>query len=125
MKNYLIKGNVVKLAEILSKSWVAKQKVSESVTNSNIDKIYNYAKEKGAMAGKVSGAGGGGFMFFLVKPEKKRGTKEICNLGMIMLKSSDDYSQTVDELIGRVNYNPKKEVHDTSVLESYATGKKI
>ncbi|WP_428737613.1 D-glycero-D-manno-heptose 7-phosphate kinase [Sulfurimonas sp.] len=71
MKEALLKGDIKNFALILGKSWEAKKKVSKSISNSEIDKIYNIAIENGAYSGKVSGAGGGGFMFFMVEPTKK------------------------------------------------------
>ena len=71
MKEALLKGNIGDFANILGKSWKAKKKVSSSVTNSEIDRIYDLALANGAYSGKVSGAGGGGFMFFMVEPTKK------------------------------------------------------
>jgi len=71
MKEALLKGNIIKFAEILGKSWESKKRVSKSISNSEIDKIYDLAIRHGAYSGKVSGAGGGGFMFFMVEPTKK------------------------------------------------------
>ena len=71
MKNLFLKGDILGASKVLDKSWSAKQKVSNSVTNKQIDNIYKVAKLNGAISGKVSGAGGGGFMFFFVKPENK------------------------------------------------------
>lgn len=71
MKEYLLKGEIANFAQILGKSWEAKKKVSASISNSEIDKIYDLAKDNGAYSGKVSGAGGGGFMFFMVDPINK------------------------------------------------------
>ncbi len=71
MKEYLLKGDIQNFAKILGKSWEAKKRVSSSISNSEIDKIYNLAMENGAYSGKVSGAGGGGFMFFMIEPTKK------------------------------------------------------
>jgi len=71
MKEYLLKGDIKKFAKVLGKSWEAKKKVSSSISNSEIDRIYNLAMDNGAYSGKVSGAGGGGFMFFMVEPTKK------------------------------------------------------
>ena len=71
MKEYLLKGNIKNFATILGKSWEAKKRVSSAISNSEIDRIYNLAMENGAYNGKVSGAGGGGFMFFMVDPIKK------------------------------------------------------
>jgi D-glycero-alpha-D-manno-heptose-7-phosphate kinase len=56
---------------LLDKSWKLKKATSPEVTNEKIDFLYNLAKSLGAYGGKVSGAGGGGFMIFLVPPDRK------------------------------------------------------
>ena len=71
MKEYLLKGDIENFAKVLGKSWEAKKRVSNAVSNSEIDRIYDLAMRNGAYSGKVSGAGGGGFMFFMVDPTKK------------------------------------------------------
>ncbi len=71
MKEALLRGNIQNFAKILGKSWESKKRVSQSISNSEIDKVYQLALENGAYSGKISGAGGGGFMFFLVDPVKK------------------------------------------------------
>lgn len=71
MKEALLKGDVKNFASILGKSWEAKKRVSTSISNSEIDRVYDLAMANGAYSGKVSGAGGGGFMFFMVEPTKK------------------------------------------------------
>ena len=71
MKEALLKGNLQRFGEFLDKSWHEKKKLSDSITNPQIDSIYSLAKEEGAYAGKGSGAGGGGFMMFLVDPVKR------------------------------------------------------
>jgi D-glycero-alpha-D-manno-heptose-7-phosphate kinase len=71
MKEHLLRGNIRKFAEILAKSWEAKKRVSKAVSNDAIDEVYNIALRNGAYSGKISGAGGGGFMFFIVEPTRK------------------------------------------------------
>lgn len=71
MKEALLKGDINGVAIELKNGWEAKKKTSTSITNSLIDEVYNAAINAGALAGKVSGAGGGGFMMFLVDPRKK------------------------------------------------------
>jgi len=71
MKEALLKGNIQSFASILGKSWASKKRVSNSISNSEIDRVYDLAMANGAYSGKVSGAGGGGFMFFIVEPTKK------------------------------------------------------
>mgnify|MGYP002386870299 CR=1 FL=1 len=71
MKDFLLKGEVVKFAKALGKEWENKKQMATSITNRNIEKIYEAAIQSGAYGGKVSGAGGGGFMFFTIDPLKK------------------------------------------------------
>ena len=71
MKEALLKGDIFRFAQILGKSWESKKRVSDAISNNEIDKIYDLAMKHGAYSGKVSGAGGGGFMFFMVDPRKK------------------------------------------------------
>lgn len=71
MKEALLKGQIPLLAEILNRSWLAKKQMAQTISNTKIDQIYNAAIENGAIAGKVSGAGGGGFMIFIVSPSMR------------------------------------------------------
>jgi D-glycero-alpha-D-manno-heptose-7-phosphate kinase len=71
MKEALLKGDIASYAKILGASWENKKKMAHSITNNSIDAVYDAAIAAGAVAGKVSGAGGGGFMMFVVDPEKK------------------------------------------------------
>ena len=71
MKECLLRGDLLSLAESLRSGWENKKRTCKTVSNTYIDKIYNTAIKAGALAGKVSGAGGGGFMFFFVPLEKR------------------------------------------------------
>jgi D-glycero-alpha-D-manno-heptose-7-phosphate kinase len=71
MKTALLKGDIASFADILGESWTNKQKMASSITNSVIRKAFDVALSAGASAGKVSGAGGGGFIMFVVNPSKK------------------------------------------------------
>jgi len=64
MKDALLRGELNKIGEILKFGWKNKKDMAHSISNSLIDSIYNEALENGATGGKISGAGGGGFMFF-------------------------------------------------------------
>ncbi len=64
MKEALLKDELHKIGEILSVSWENKKKMAAGITNELIDDIYSTAIEAGATGGKISGAGGGGFMIF-------------------------------------------------------------
>ena len=64
MKEVLLKGDIDTIGEILDFGWKYKKQMAKGVTNQSLDEIYNLAINAGATGGKVSGAGGGGFMFF-------------------------------------------------------------
>ncbi|MBV9509723.1 MAG: dehydrogenase [Caulobacteraceae bacterium] len=79
MKAALLKGEIWEMARILDRSWAAKKITARNVTNPHVDALYAAARNAGAVAGKVSGAGGGGFMMFMVAPEDRLGLIEALN----------------------------------------------
>jgi D-glycero-alpha-D-manno-heptose-7-phosphate kinase len=64
MKEAILMGELDKIGDILDFGWKFKKNLAEGVSNSFIDEIYETAMHNGATGGKISGAGGGGFMFF-------------------------------------------------------------
>ncbi len=64
MKETLLRGDIDGIGSILDYGWKYKKQMADSITNSLLDSIYDAAKAAGATGGKVSGAGGGGYMFF-------------------------------------------------------------
>jgi D-glycero-alpha-D-manno-heptose-7-phosphate kinase len=71
MKQALLGGNIRHIAEVLNRSWQAKRKTSKSVSNAKVEEIFELGLKNGAVAGKVSGAGGGGFLMFMTDPEHR------------------------------------------------------
>ncbi len=65
MAKAIEKGDITHAGELLHTSWQYKKQFSNKITNPIIDSMYTKAMEAGAIGGKVSGAGGGGFMFFI------------------------------------------------------------
>lgn len=89
MKEALLTGKIDEIGEILAFGWEHKKKMAEGITNVAIDEIYDVALKAGATGGKVSGAGGGGFMmFYCPNNTKYRVTGEILNLGGYILATS-------------------------------------
>lgn len=64
MKEALLKGRLKEIGEILDYGFEQKRRMAHNISNNNIDNIYEAAKKAGATGGKISGAGGGGFMTF-------------------------------------------------------------
>ncbi len=71
MVESLEKGDIASIGKLLDESWTYKKQLSSKVSNPHIDSLYNAAKAEGAIGGKVSGAGGGGFMYFICRYDRK------------------------------------------------------
>lgn len=75
IKRCLLQDNLRELGPALNTSWINKKKMAGGISNEFIDSIYETAIAAGATGGKISGAGGGGFMFFYC-PDNTRYTVE-------------------------------------------------
>jgi len=64
------------LGQLMHEAWQYKRSLSDKVSNKTIDEIYEAAREAGAYGGKLMGAGNGGFMVFMVKPELQEQVRE-------------------------------------------------
>lgn len=71
MKECLLKGDFEGIVDSMQQGWENKKLTANTVSNSFIDEVYDSAICAGALAGKVSGAGGGGFMMFFVPPDNR------------------------------------------------------
>lgn len=69
-------GSISEFGTLLNESWKLKRSVSERVSNPIINKIYDTAVKKGALGGKLLGAGSSGFMLLFVPPEKQQRIKD-------------------------------------------------
>lgn len=72
MKLAVLKGDMQEFARILGEGWENKKKMAGAITNPMIQEAFDVAEAAGALAGKVSGAGGGGFIMFMVEPTRKK-----------------------------------------------------
>jgi D-glycero-alpha-D-manno-heptose-7-phosphate kinase len=71
MKECLLRGDFSSLHQVLRSSWESKKRMATQITNELIENLYSCALQAGAYCAKISGAGGGGFMMFLVDPIHK------------------------------------------------------
>ena len=71
MKECLLRGDFAGIVDSMRLGWENKKRSAKSVSNLHMDEIYNATISAGALAGKVSGAGGGGFMLFFVPTERR------------------------------------------------------
>jgi D-glycero-alpha-D-manno-heptose-7-phosphate kinase len=84
------------LGKLLHESWRLKRELANSVSNTHIDDIYQAGLSGGAIGGKLLGAGGGGFMVFLVPPENRERVREsLKNLIHVSVGFDNDGSRIV------------------------------
>ncbi len=67
----ILEGKMEIVGKLMNYSWEAKKKLNPNISTGKIDFIYEYARENGAMGGKICGAGSCGYFLFLVSPEKR------------------------------------------------------
>ena len=72
-------GSLNAFGELLHETWSLKRSLADGVTNSEVDDLYNLARDHGALGGKLLGAGSRGFMLFYVPPEKQAALKQAMN----------------------------------------------
>ena len=68
IKEHLLKGDIQSISDDLRSSWESKKKIAKSISNESLERAFETALAAGAAGGKVSGAGGGGFIMFVVDP---------------------------------------------------------
>lgn len=76
MKNALLRRRLWEFGELLGTAWEYKKKMSPRITTDFIDTAYAEAMAQGAIGGKVTGAGGGGYMLFFCPFQKKHKVAE-------------------------------------------------
>jgi len=69
--NVLNSNDLMRFGRMLDESWTLKRSLSDKITTSHIDALYDTAIKAGALGGKLLGAGGGGFILFFVEPHKQ------------------------------------------------------
>ena len=68
--------NIEEFGKLLHESWKLKRSLTDKISNSKVDEIYDTAYSSGASGGKLLGAGGGGFMIIFARPEIQQKIKE-------------------------------------------------
>ncbi len=95
MKEAILKGEVDHIGKILHDGWMHKKQMADGISNASIDAIYEAALQSGATGGKISGAGGGGFMIFYAPYiHKYQLIKKLSELGGTVM----NYSLTTEGL---------------------------
>jgi D-glycero-alpha-D-manno-heptose-7-phosphate kinase len=76
MKDALLRGNLTEFGTLLGRAWDYKKQMSPKITNPHIDELYQAALQNGAIGGKVTGAGGGGYMLLYCRYDAKHEVRE-------------------------------------------------
>lgn len=75
--NLIENGNVDSIGEMLHESWQIKKKLASNITNGPIEDYYEAARKAGAIGGKISGAGGGGFLLLYCPANKQENVRRV------------------------------------------------
>ena len=75
IKEALEVGDLKRFGSLLDQAWNSKKKMSPEISNDYLDRIYEIARQNGALGGKIAGAGGGGYFMFYCEEEKQENLK--------------------------------------------------
>lgn len=73
------KTSIDEFGKLLHESWKLKRNLTDKISNKSIDDMYETARNAGALGGKITGAGGGGFMLIIARPENHHRIREALN----------------------------------------------
>jgi D-glycero-alpha-D-manno-heptose-7-phosphate kinase len=118
IRDAISKGNLRRFGELLDVHWQSKKRLSEGISNPQIDAWYELAKQNGAIGGKISGAGGGGFLMLYCEENKTRLRRAMREAGLRELKFRFDFegSKVVFDVVsrdGRLAHNHRHNNHES------------
>lgn len=87
------------IINLMNENWILKKKLSSKVSNNQINNIYNFAIKNGASAGKILGAGAGGFIMFLTKNkyDKKNLIESLNKLTHVNFKFENEGTKIINK----------------------------
>jgi len=87
-------GNITELGPMFDEHWKYKKRLADGITNPQFDEIYKIAKKNGALGGKITGAGGGGFFLFYCEENQSKLRKSMKDAGLQEMRFDFDYEGT-------------------------------
>jgi D-glycero-alpha-D-manno-heptose-7-phosphate kinase len=120
------KGELRRFGQLLDTHWRVKKQLSQGISNPQIDAWYELAKENGAIGGKISGAGGGGFLMLYCEENKNRLREAMRCAGLRELKFRFDFegSKVVFDVVsrdGRLAHNHRRNSHEERLVLVHKT----
>jgi D-glycero-alpha-D-manno-heptose-7-phosphate kinase len=99
----ITRGNLRRFGELMDIHWESKKRLSKGITNPQIDAWYELAKSNGAVGGKISGAGGGGFLMFYCEEKKPQVRDAMRKAGLRELNFRFDFegSKVIFDAVSR------------------------
>jgi D-glycero-alpha-D-manno-heptose-7-phosphate kinase len=116
----ITKGNLHRFGELMDIHWESKKRLSKGITNPQIDAWYELAKSNGAVGGKISGAGGGGFLMFYCEEKKLQIRDAIRKAGLRELNFRFDFegSKVIFDAVsrdGRLAHIQRQNGHESGI----------
>jgi D-glycero-alpha-D-manno-heptose-7-phosphate kinase len=114
IRNAIIGGNLRRFGELLDTHWQVKKRLSDGISNRQIDDWYELAKGNGAVGGKISGAGGGGFLMLYCEENKTQLREAMRRAGLRELNFRFEFegSKVMFDMVerdGRLAHNQRQE----------------
>ena len=103
IRDSILTGNIRRFGELLDVHWQVKKRLSNGISNPQIDAWYELAKRNGAIGGKISGAGGGGFLMVYCEGNKTNLREALRRAGLRELNFRFDFegSKIVFDMVSR------------------------
>lgn len=94
IREFIEEGDLTSFGLLLDQHWQHKKKLSSRVTSPHLDALYQLAKENGALGGKISGAGGGGFFVFYTERDHQKLRNSLRAAGLREMRYRFDFEGT-------------------------------
>ena len=94
IREMIERGNLTDFGLALDQHWQTKKKLSSRISNPRFDQLYQLAKENGALGGKISGAGGGGFFVFYTESRHNQLREALRAAGLREMRYQFDFEGT-------------------------------
>jgi D-glycero-alpha-D-manno-heptose-7-phosphate kinase len=103
IRDAIIGGNLRRFGELLDVHWRTKKRLSDKISNQQINGWYDLAKQNGAIGGKICGAGGGGFLMLYCEEKKPQIRDAMRNAGLHELNFRFEFegSKVVFDMVSR------------------------